>query len=163
MCLLPYHSMKWVHRDLTAPTSHTSFQRPWWVFLCCFFLLFRCASLLLAVYFPQGRVKVFNLNSTKRPNDNTTQLLYAALSNCDQHTVCWVSRGGRAHTCLSGVLWCTLHYVPLTVFLLGRVLAACKKVRYQILSIKTAFIIRVTYCISWKITRFVSHFSLSHN
>ena len=56
-----------------------------------------------------------------------------------------------------------LHYVPLTVYLLGRVLAACEKVRYQILSIKTAFIIRVTYCISWKITRFVSHFSLSHN
>lgn len=41
-----------------------------------------------------------------------------------------------------------LHYVPLTNFLLGRVPAACQKVLYWVLPVKTAFIIRVSYCVN---------------
>ena len=77
------------------------------------------------------------LNYFKLPEATMINTQYAELPEGAVHTIPY-------QVCL-GV---HLHYAPLTVFLRGRVLAACQKVRYWILSIKTAFIIRVSYCVS---------------
>ena len=80
---------------------------------------------------------IIQLSYLKLPEATVSNTQYAELSQGAVRTIPY-------QVCL-GV---HLQHVLLTVFLRGRVLAARQEVHYWILSTKTAFIIRVSYCVS---------------